>query len=123
ARDLRNTQTPAEVLLWQMLRSRRLLGFKFRRQHQLGDYIADFYCYEAQLVIECNGSVHEANQSWNHDRERDAWMAQQGVRILRFTNEQILTNTERVLEEISGFLPSPSGRRGGEEGLCDGQLR
>ena len=73
ARELRKKQTSAEGLLWQLLRKRQLLEFKFRRQHQFGDYVADFYCHEAQLVIECDGSVHESNASWHHDQERDAY--------------------------------------------------
>ena len=88
ARDLRMRQTEAETLLWQLLRNRQLLGFKFRRQHQFGDYIADFYCREASLVIECDGSVHERNEQWHHDQKRDAYMIFSGLRILRFTNEQ-----------------------------------
>ena len=58
ARELRAEQTTVEALLWQLLRKRQLQGFKFRRQHQFGDYIADFYCHDAHLVIECDGSVH-----------------------------------------------------------------
>jgi len=57
ARELRKAQTSAEELLWQLLRKRQLFGFKFRRQHQFGDYVADFYCHEAKLVVECDGSV------------------------------------------------------------------
>ena len=68
ARELRKSQTAAEDLLWQLLRGRQLLGFKFRRQHQFGDYIADFFCREAGLVIECDGDVHDENESWYHDR-------------------------------------------------------
>jgi len=117
ARELRKKQTPAEALLWQLLRNRRLLGFKFRRQHQFGDYIADFYCHEAQLVIECDGSAHDPNEAWHHDQERDAYMIAQGLRVLRFSNERIANDTENVLEEIAAFLPSPLGRRAGEEGV------
>jgi very-short-patch-repair endonuclease len=117
ARELRERQTPAEALLWQLLRNRRLLGFKFRRQHQFGDYIADFYCNEARLIIECDGSVHNPNEQWHHDQNRDAYMITQGLRVMRFTNEQILDDIENVLAEISKYLPSPSGRRVGEEGL------
>jgi type I restriction enzyme R subunit len=73
ARQLRAKQTRAEELLWQLLRNRQLLGFKFRRQHQFGDYVADFYCREAQLVIECDGSVHDPNEQWQHDQARDAY--------------------------------------------------
>ena len=73
ARELRKRQTSAETLLWQLLRDRRLLGFKFRRQHQFGDYVADFYCHEAKLVIECDGRVHQASERWQHDQNRDAY--------------------------------------------------
>ena len=120
ARELRRKQTPAEELLWQLLRNRQLLGFKFRRQHQYGDYIADFYCHEAQLVIECDGSAHNPNEAWHHDQNRDAYMIAQGLRVLRFSNDRILSDTENVLDEISSFLPSPSpGRGAGGEGLSD----
>ena len=125
ARELRKKQTSAEELLWELIRNRKLLGFKFRRQHQFGDYIADFYCYDAKLVIECDGPVHQPNEQWHHDQNRDAYMIAQGLRvlrftneqILRFTNEQILNETESVLEVISSYFPSPLGRRDGEEGL------
>jgi very-short-patch-repair endonuclease len=116
ARELRKTQTTAEALLWELLRNRQLLGFKFRRQHQFGDYIADFYCHEAQLVIECDGRVHDPNEAWHHDQERDAYMIAQGLRVLRFPNERILSDTENILEEIAVFLPSPLGRGAGGEG-------
>ena len=106
ARDLRAKETDAEALLWQLLRRRQLLGFKFRRQHQFGDYIADFYCHEACLLIECDGSVHDRNEQWHHDQNRDAYMVANGLRVLRFTNEQILDNPERILEEISKYLSS-----------------
>ena len=115
ARELRKEQTSAEGLLWQLLRNRQLLEFKFRRQHQFGDYVADFYCHEAQLVIECDGSVHESNEQWHHDSKRDAHMIAQGLRVLRFTNNRILNDTEEVLEEIAKYLPPPSERRTGEE--------
>ena len=87
ARAMRIRQTSAEALLWHLLRDRRFLGFKFRRQHQFGDYVTDFYCREAGLAIECDGSVHEGHEQWHHDRERDAYMIGQGLRVLRITNE------------------------------------
>ena len=117
ARQLRKNQTSAEALLWELLRNRQLRGFKFRRQHQFGDYLADFYCREANLVVECDGSVHDQNEAWNHDQVRDAYMVSQGLRVLRFPNRQILNEIEKVLEEIGRYLPSPYGRRAGEEGL------
>ena len=105
ARELRKDQTSAEALLWDLLRNRQLLGIKFRRQHQFGEYIADFYCREAHLVVECDGSVHDQNEAWHHDQNRDAYMISQGLRVLRFTNQQILDDVERVLDEIVKHLP------------------
>ena len=105
ARQLRATQTPAEELVWRLLRNRQLNGFKFRRQHQFGKYIADFYCHEARLVIECDGLVHDGNAQWHHDQGRDAYMIGQGLRVLRFTNEQILKDVGQVLEQILKYLP------------------
>ncbi len=120
ARELREKQTPAEAMLWELLRNRQLLGFKFRRQHQFGDYIADFYCHEAQLVIECDGAVHEPNEQWHHDQNRDAYMIAQGLRVVRFSNDRILNDTENMLDEIAVYLPSPLGRGAGGEGLQSG---
>jgi type I restriction enzyme R subunit len=117
ARDLRRSQTSAESLLWELLRDRRLLGFKFRRQHQVGDYVTDFYCNEARLAIECDGAVHQKREQWHHDQTRDAYLIGQGVRVLRFTNDRVLNDTANVLEEIAKYLPSPSGRGAGGEGL------
>ena len=119
ARDLRQKQTTAEALLWQMLRGRRLLGFKFRRQHQFGDYVTDFYCREAALAIECDGAVHEGNEHWRHDRNRDAYMIGQGVRVLRIPNERILNDTVSVLEEIAQHLVPPNKEGGVGFGLSD----
>ena len=67
-RELRKHETEAETLSWQLLRDRRMLGSKFRGQHQIGRYVADFYCREAQLVIECDGAVHDRNEQWQHDQ-------------------------------------------------------
>ena len=83
-----------------------MLGFKFRRQHQFGEYVADFYCNEAKLVVECDGPIHESNEHWHHDQRRDAYMISQGLRVMRFTNDEVLNETERVLTEITRFLPA-----------------
>ena len=104
ARELRRRETEAESYLWMKLRNRQLRGFKFRRQHQFGNYFADFYCHEAQLVVECDGSVHETNESWQHDRTRDAYMVSQGLRVLRFTNQEVVRDIEAVLIKINRFL-------------------
>ena len=114
ARELRRNSTSAEEFLWQILRDRQPLGFKFRRQHQFGDYVADFYCREAHLVIECDGLVHDHNEQWQHDQIRDAYMISQGIRVLRFTNERVLNDTEAVLQKIASVLPLPLGEGRGE---------
>ena len=104
ARELRSNETNAESRLWSLLRNRQLSGFKFRRQHQFGNYIADFYCHEAQLVVECDGSIHDLNQNWQHDQARDAYMVGQGLRVLRFTNEEVLNDPRAVLDKIGIYL-------------------
>ena len=104
ARGLRQTSTPSEDVLRQRLRNRQLLGFKFRRQHQYGDYIADFYCHEAQLVIECDGKVHHCKGAWLHDQKRDAYMKSMGLTVMRFTNDRVLHDTDKVVADISEYL-------------------
>ncbi|MDR7454892.1 MAG: DUF559 domain-containing protein, partial [Armatimonadota bacterium] len=121
ARALRKKQTPAEAVFWELVRDRRLLGLKFRRQHQLGDYVADFYCHERRLVIELDGGVRSKKKPKDH--KRDAWMAAQGFHVLRFKNEQLLDDPESVLTAIAHAVeepPSPSRRRAGDEGVIEG---
>src|SRR5580765_4881989 len=101
AREFRKNQTSAEELLWARLRDRQLLNFKFRRQHQFAKNIADFYCREAQLVIECDGSAHNLSEQWQHDQSREAYMISQGLKVLRFSNERIINDIESVLDEIA----------------------
>jgi very-short-patch-repair endonuclease len=105
ARELRKQQTPAEEILWECLRDRRLLNLKFRRQHNIGQYIADFYCHELKLVIELDGGIHQ--QTALRDQDRDRWMQEHSIQVLRFKNEQIFTNLENILAEIAHLL-SPS---------------
>ena len=119
ARELRKKQTPAEDLLWELLRDRQLSDAKFRRQHQFGDYLCDFYCHDAKLVVECDGAPHEKPDQIKHDAKRDAFLKAQGLTVLRFENERVLNDTDAVLQEIAALLPSPSGRRAGDEGRQD----
>ncbi|MDR1497845.1 MAG: HsdR family type I site-specific deoxyribonuclease [Puniceicoccales bacterium] len=116
ARELRAKQTPAEELLWALLRNRQLAGAKFRRQHQFGKYICDFYCAEAGLIVECDGASHHTPEAMAHDAKRDAYLRASGHTVLRFENNQVLTDTETVLKKISLHLPSPLGRGAGGEG-------
>ncbi|QJB43482.1 Eco57I restriction-modification methylase domain-containing protein [Dolichospermum flos-aquae] len=119
ARELRQTQTPAEQVLWECLRDRRLCDAKFRRQHNIGRFIADFYCHSAKLVIELDGSVH--NSQVEQDQERDAWMRSQGITVLRFRNQEVFDDLERVLLRIAEILPSPPAPLPGGEGSKMGE--
>ena len=101
ARQLRQEQADAETLVWYLLRDRRLGGHKFRRQHPIPPYTVDFYCREAGLVIELDGGQHAESV---RDAKRDAWLAQQGLRVMRFWNNQVLQETEAVLTEIWAAL-------------------
>ncbi len=103
-RRLRREATDAEMRLWQMLRARRLLGYKFRRQHEFGPYILDFFCAEKRLVIEADGGQHFLPEGVEHDRIRDGYLAERGLRVLRFSNREILLEPESVLAEIARGL-------------------
>ena len=111
-RQMRKQPTEAERLIWNALRSRRLGGFKIRRQVWLGSYIADFLCAEAKLIIELDGSQH--GDASDYDARRDATLAEAGYRTLRFWNNDVTGNLEGVLEIIreacQARLPSPSRR-------------
>ncbi len=97
SRDMRKNNTPAEKLLWSKLRN-SLTGFKFRRQHAIGPFIADFVCLSCKLVIELDGKVHE-NQK-EYDERRDEYFVNEDYQIIRFKNEEILENTEVVVNQI-----------------------
>jgi type I restriction-modification system DNA methylase subunit len=118
ARELRQKQTPAEEVLWQLIRGRQLAGMKFRRQHQIGDYVADFYCHEQKLVVELDGDIHGKPAKAKADAKRQKYLESLGLTVLRFQNETVLNATDAALKKIAGFapLPSPPGRRAGDEG-------
>ena len=101
-RRLRREQTPPEALLWACLRDRSLLGVKFRRQHAIGRYIVDFYAHEAQLAIEVDGQCHD--ETVDQDAQRDAILAEQGIRVLRFTGSDVLHHLRRVLEVVAAEI-------------------
>jgi len=110
ARELRKEMTPPERRLWNVLRLRPS-GFKFRRQHPLGAYTLDFFCYEAALCIEIDGFAHELGSNPQRDGRRDDWMASQGVHTLRIAATEVRDNLEGVIalivEECLRRTPSP----------------
>ncbi|MFS8909453.1 DUF559 domain-containing protein [Synechococcus sp. OH2] len=108
ARQLRREATTAERLLWEFLRDRRLLGRKFRRQHPIGQFIADFFCDDARLIIEIDGGVHREPTQQERDRLREEILRKHGFAVLRFTNDQVLDQTEQVLREIADYVATHS---------------
>jgi very-short-patch-repair endonuclease len=116
ARELRKGQTPAEEALWEIIRNRQLCDLKFRRQHQVGDYIVDFFCAEHGLIVELDGSVHDTPERKKIDAKRDAYLRSLGHTVLRFSNARVFDDTENLLAEITHSFPSTSGRGAGGEG-------
>jgi very-short-patch-repair endonuclease len=112
ARSMRSAPTDAEHRLWQILRAKRLAGFKFKRQVRIDSFIVDFVCLNRRLIIEADGGHHGEE----NDTARDAYLNAQGFRILRFWNNDIFNNEEGVIESIlaalSAPLPNPSPAEG-----------
>ena len=105
ARQLRKTQTDAELRLWKLLRNRGAAQYKFRRQHALGSYFLDFVCLEKKLVIEVDGSQHFAQIAY--DEKRTALLMQRGFRVLRFWDNDVLLRTDSVMQTIFDALTAP----------------
>jgi len=99
-KKLRKDQTEAEKVLWAQLRGRKLKGLKFRRQHPLGNYIADFYCHELKLVIELDGEIHDSVEAKLNDKIRTQYLIENGFQVLRFKNLEVLGEINTVLQKI-----------------------
>jgi very-short-patch-repair endonuclease len=107
ARQLRKKQTKAEERLWWILRNSNFLGYKFRRQHVFRGFILDFYCPRARLGIEVDGRIHEKQK--DYDNARDQILESHGIKIIRFSNVEMLYNSVRVINAILKQLPGLSG--------------
>jgi cyclase len=113
AEALRYRMTAAEDLLWGYLKGKQL-GVKFRRQHPIGIYIADFYCHQHKLIIELDGSIHQLSEVVINDLERQRNLELDGIKVLRFTNDQVFNNLNKVLEDINTQIKgTPFRGRGG----------
>lgn len=115
-RKLRQQPTRAEAFLWFHLRNKKLLGYKFRRQHGVGRYVLDFFCAKLMLGIEVDGATHLDPAKKEHDEVRQRWIEAQGVRIVRFTDNEILADPDAVLEKLRQLIlssPDPSSPRRG----------
>ncbi|UPA23002.1 DUF559 domain-containing protein [Candidatus Peribacteria bacterium] len=116
AKRLRRKQTSAEARLWTQLRRKKIMGYKFRRQVSIDHFIVDFICFEARLIIEVDGEIHKYQQKY--DRLREEYLVAQKFTVLRFTNQEVFDDLERVLDCIQqATLSSLLSRSGGEEVL------
>ena len=105
AKVLRRNFTETEKAIWKHLKAKQMEGYKFRRQEPIGSYIVDFVCHEKRIVIEVDGGQHSLDRQ--RDYERDQWLKGQGYEVLRFWNNEVLTNVEGVLEVIRDSLNHP----------------
>ena len=124
AKQLRTDQTDAERRLWYFLRAQRFHDLKFKRQKPIGPYIVDFACDDLRLVVELDGGQHAAEQK-DYDVVRDAWLTSEGWSVTRFWNDEVLQQTEAVLEKIRQLalaVPSPACGRGSREAGGEGLL-
>jgi very-short-patch-repair endonuclease len=97
-KSLRSNSTPAEGLLWRLLKGRQVGGYKFRRQQGIGQYVLDFYCPELRLSIELDGSSHD--HRYDYDEQRTSFLAKQGIKVLRYHNELVYSNPHAIIEDI-----------------------
>jgi type I restriction enzyme, R subunit len=104
AREMRKVPTPAERILWESLRGRKVLDCKFRRQFALDCFILDFYCQDLKLVIELDGGIHSEPSQVAHDQNRDGYLLSLGCTILRFPNEDVLRNLKTVILKIADII-------------------
>ncbi|MFQ5442658.1 MAG: endonuclease domain-containing protein [Thermodesulfobacteriota bacterium] len=100
ARILRKNMTEAERLLWSKVRGKQIKGFRFHRQKIIGDFIVDFYCHIGRLVIEVDGGQHYTEDGQSIDALRDGFLKRQGLKVLRFSNRDVLKSVDGVLEKI-----------------------
>jgi very-short-patch-repair endonuclease len=98
ARILRNRMTNSEKLLWEKLKGKQLLGIRFRRQHPIDIFIADFYCHEARLVIEIDGDIHK--EQIEYDDGREAEIEKYNIKVIRFTNDEVNNDIDLVVQKI-----------------------
>lgn len=113
ALKMRNQPTDAERLLWAELSGKKLDNYRFRRQHIIGNYIADFICLKENIIVEVDGLIHQLPENICNDEERTKWFNSEGYQVIRFTNEEVLFETEKVLAKIKAALEAPPSGAGG----------
>jgi len=105
SQQLRKNMTDAERRLWSRIRGKQLKGYQFYRQKPIGEYIVDFYCPKVKLVIELDGGQHYTEDGKERDKVRDEYLTGEGLQVLRFSDRDVLTQTDAVLEKIWSCLP------------------
>jgi len=108
ARQLRKNMTNAEILIWSKVRRKQINGFQFYRQKTIGNYIVDFYCPVAKLVIELDGGQHYTEETRIKDAKRDKYLQKLGIKVLRISDSDVFKNNNAVLELIWGALKDKS---------------
>ena len=103
AHQLRKEMTDAEMILWQRLRG-NAMGSRFRRQHAIRNYIVDFYCHTHKLIVEVDGGIHLEKENIEYDNARTELMEEYGLKVIRFSNEEVLDNIELVLSKIRSTM-------------------
>ena len=104
ASELRKNMTQAEMILWSVLKKRQMRGYQFRRQHPINQFIADFYCHKAKLVIEVDGGIHNDLDQNEYDIGRTNMLEKYDIKVLRFTNDRVINDIEAVIREIESIL-------------------
>ena len=104
ARQLRNISTKAEIILWQKLKGKQMYGYDFHRQKPIDNYIIDFFCHELMLGIEVDGYSHQIIEVFNKDVKKEGVMNMFGIHILRFSDEQVLKDTDNVIRAIEWYM-------------------
>ena len=107
AKQLRHTMTEAEAKLWLRL-NKKQLGLRFKPQHPIGGFVADFYCHKAKLAVEVDGLIHLGKSEKEYDKNREAVFKKFGIKTIRFTNDDVMNRIEDVVEEIKKHLPESS---------------
>lgn len=103
AKRLRNQPTPSEIVFWNLLKQ-YFPNYRFKRQHPVSQYIADFYCHKLKLVIEIDGGIHLSEEAKNNDKLRDEFMQSLSLNIVRFPNEEVCKNSEMVIEKLRDLI-------------------
>lgn len=101
-RELKKNQTESEIIMWDRLRAKRFKGIKFRRQYGIGEYIVDFYSPKLMLAVEIDGNQHYKEEGLEYDGIRSEYLNSIGIKVIRFRNEEVLNNIEKVMRKLEG---------------------